>query len=178
MIISMPAHVQSTALVTSTFRNAGIVSKITKCCSTLLDSDARPQKRTATINPEWVITFAAVIVLLVVITIVLAIIVVKLAKTNKVTTEFPCESNHFYDEIQLYGKLNKLWCNINQFCDIKFLGLHNCDLPAADTDNDIITNTKCQLETEYDYPAVLLNQRESIEHVENDDYNYATIINA
>ena len=120
MIISMPAHVQSTALVTSTFRNTGTVSKTTKCCSTLLDSDARPQKRTATINPEWVIAFAAVIVLLVVITVVLAIIVVKLAKTNKVTTEFPCESDHFYDEIQLYGKLNKPWCNINQFCDIKF----------------------------------------------------------
>lgn len=47
-----------------------------------------------------------VIVLLVVIIIVLAVIVVKLAKTNKVTTELPCESNHFYDEIQLYGKLS------------------------------------------------------------------------
>ena len=60
-----------------------------------------------------------VIVLLVVIIIVLAVIVVKLAKTNKVTTELPCESNHFYDEIQLYGKLIMLWCNINQFCGIK-----------------------------------------------------------
>ena len=60
-----------------------------------------------------------------------------------------------------------------------FLGLHNRDLPAADTDNDIITSTKCQLETEYDYPAVLFNQRESVEHVENDVYNnYATIMNA
>ena len=146
----------------------------TATTTTLLDSDARPQKRTA----EWVVTFVAVTILFVVIIIVVAIIVVKLAKTNEVTTESPCESNNFYDEIQLYGKLNKLWCN-NYFCGIKFLGLHSCDPPAAYTDNDNnITNTKCQLETEYDYPAVLLNQRESIEHVENEVYNYATIINA
>lgn len=58
-----------------------------------------------------------------------------------------------------------------------FLGLHSRDPPAADTDNDIITNTKCLLETEHDYPAVLLNQRESVEHVENEVYNYATITN-
>lgn len=39
-------------------------------------------------------------------------------------------------------------------------------------------NTNFQPEDAYDYPAMLLsNQRESVENVENEVYNYATITN-
>lgn len=111
-LTTMPTHEQSTASVTSTFPSAGIASEThniahTKCCSTLVDTDDRPRKRTtAIIQPEWVISFVAIIILLVVIIIVLVLIVIKLAKANKVITELPSDTN-YYDEIQLYGKLNK-----------------------------------------------------------------------
>ena len=39
-------------------------------------------------------------------------------------------------------------------------------------------DTNYQLENEYDYPSILLNQRESTEDVENEVYNYATITDA
>jgi hypothetical protein len=63
-------------------------------------------------------------------------------------------------------------------CSIKIdLGVYNCDQPAAESDaNKDIMNTNCHLENEYDYPTIL-HQRESVEHVENEVYNYATITN-
>ena len=117
----LPAYAQSTVLVTSTFPCAGIaldassntIITSTKCYSTLLSGTDptrpdMPQKGTATIKPEWVVTFIAImIIFLVVIIVVLMLIIIKLAKANKQTTDFPSVTN-YYDEIQIYSRLNEL----------------------------------------------------------------------
>lgn len=107
------SHVWSTALVTSTSGLASETRNINNYTerSTLLSGTGHrpdlPQKGTQTIKPEWVVTFGAMIAFLVVIITVLMLVVIKLAKTNEQTTELSGETN-YYENIQTYGKLNKL----------------------------------------------------------------------